>query len=513
MDKKLLRWNFIFQYGWVLTNMLSALLLLPLYLKNIDKDTLGVWLATGSVLGWMTLVDPGIGDVLQQRIAHLNGQGDQAEVGRTIASGYMACALVFLAAILVGGLCMALAGTIVDKDLSQHANLPAALAITVAATGFTLVSYGTMGMNQGLHNTVQVTFCSLTGNVLFLAINVLLLFRGWGVLSIALANLCRALYLNVYNVIALLIHTKKMGKGFISFQKSHFKKFIHIFSFTSASKIIAGISHSIDMVVLARYIAPSAIAVFEINKRPVGICYALIGRHSVAMMPLISHAAGRNDRSSIQQLVDKQFRIYSYAALFTCLLILYNYDWLIGLWAGSENFAGFTILNLMAAGLFCGLISYFMAIVGYALGDIKMNSMYNIVRNVFFGIAMFAAARWYGIVGTLWVSMLMSLVFDFAFYCWRLHKLGYLPAGFFQRHFSHWLYLLPLLFGGAICLRALTGMWVPEAMLLIRAVTNSILFSLLFAVLVLWLDKRMMKKAKWLGNTYLMLPLQKLRRA
>ena len=45
MDKKLLRWNFIFQYGWVLTNMLSALLLLPLYLKNIDKDTLGVWLA------------------------------------------------------------------------------------------------------------------------------------------------------------------------------------------------------------------------------------------------------------------------------------------------------------------------------------------------------------------------------------------------------------------------------------------------------------------------------------
>ncbi len=68
MDKKILKWNFIFQYGWVLTNIFNSILLLPLYLLHIDATTLGVWLATGNILGWMTLVDPGVGEVLQQKI-------------------------------------------------------------------------------------------------------------------------------------------------------------------------------------------------------------------------------------------------------------------------------------------------------------------------------------------------------------------------------------------------------------------------------------------------------------
>jgi hypothetical protein len=32
MNKKILKWNFIFQYGYVITNIINSIILLPLYL-------------------------------------------------------------------------------------------------------------------------------------------------------------------------------------------------------------------------------------------------------------------------------------------------------------------------------------------------------------------------------------------------------------------------------------------------------------------------------------------------
>src|SRR5829696_8458689 len=168
MDKKLLKWNFVFQYGWVLTNVFNSIVLLPLYLKNIDANTLGIWLATGAILGWITLVDPGVGEVLQQRIAELRGRNEKGEIGKLIGSGYSASAIVLLISVLLGLGCYFFIGRIIDKDVSAYPHLSTALVISVFATGLSLVSFTLIGINQGLHNSQQVAIFSLAANFLFL---------------------------------------------------------------------------------------------------------------------------------------------------------------------------------------------------------------------------------------------------------------------------------------------------------------------------------------------------------
>src|SRR4028118_387842 len=101
MNKKLLKWNLIFQYGYVITNIINSLILLPLYLKNIRADTLGIWLATGNILAWMTLADPGIGDVLQQKIAELRGKKLSSEISQTIGSGFIASGMILVISVVV----------------------------------------------------------------------------------------------------------------------------------------------------------------------------------------------------------------------------------------------------------------------------------------------------------------------------------------------------------------------------------------------------------------------------
>ena len=289
MDKKLLKWNFVFQYGWVMTNILNSILLLPLYLKNIDTATLGIWLATGAILGWMTLVDPGVGEVLQQRIAELRGRRENGEIGKLIGSGYLASGFVLLIAVILGLGCYFSLAHIIDKNVAAYPYLPQALIVTVLATGLSLVSFTISGINQGLHNAQQVAICSLSANFLFLFTNLLFLFLGYGVLSIALANLFRAFYINIYNMVTMH-RTLHRIVIIVFFEKAHFRSFIRIFSFTSTSKVITGLAYRVDMIVLARFISPALITMYEVNRRPINILGSLIGRHSVALKPLISHA-------------------------------------------------------------------------------------------------------------------------------------------------------------------------------------------------------------------------------
>lgn len=504
MNKKILRWNFVFQYGYVLTNIFNSVLLLPLYLKKIDANTLGIWLATGNILSWMTLVDPGVGEVLQQKIAELRGKKFIEEINQTIGSGFIASAIILLISIIIGFIFYFLLGLIIDKDVSKYPHLPMALMISIGATGLSLVSFSLSGINQGLHNAADVAISSLCANFLFLFTNLAFLYWGFGVMSIAIANITRALFINIYNITSMMKLLKKEELS-IEFSRSHFKRFIKIFSFTSLSKIISGLSSSIDMVILARFIPASMITVYEINKRPVKITQSLIGRHSVALMPTISHAKGLDDKEGIVRFINRQFKFYAYATIFTCFIFMLNYHNLITAWTGPGKYAGDYIMYLLVAIFFFNLVGYFMSNMGYALGDIKNNSLVNIVRGVIVAALMFVVAGKYGIIGTLWVSLGVMIFTDFFYFTYRLYKIGYLETFLVKNTLVIWSVLIPA--------SAVAGWGITEGvnkvltanMYLTKVFVTSTFFTIIFALLLFICDSelRIMLKAikvKWQEN-------------
>jgi O-antigen/teichoic acid export membrane protein len=487
MNKNILKWNFIFQYGYVITNIINSIILLPFYLHKIDASTLGVWLATGNILAWMTLVDPGVGDVLQQKIAELRGRNENSEIGKTIGSGLMAAGGILLLAVIAGFVFYFLIGAIINKDVTKYPNLQIALFFTIIATGMSLVSFSMSGINQGLHNAAQVAISSITANILFLIINVLLLIWGFGVISIAFANLCRAVYINIYNFSALkvLLNNERIS---IVFKFEHFKKFIRIFSFTSAASIIGGFSASMDTIVLARYIAPFMITIFEINKRPVQLTQSMVGRHSVALMPIVSHAVGKGDKPGIIDLINKQFKYYSYAALFIVFIFCFEYKDLISAWTGAGKFAGYPILYLLIANFFFGLIGYFMQNMGYALGDIKVNSIVSILKGLGIGGLYYVFGKNYGIVGILSVMLFGNLIVEFSYFTHRLYKLGYLNTGFVKSTLARWFTCMPLI--TIICTVACfgTSKIIPSNQYFLKIITNGAIISFVFFAIVFLID-------------------------
>lgn len=495
MNNKNLKWNFIFQYGFVITNIINALLTFPLYIDKIDPATLGLWVATGNILAWMTLADPGVGDVLQQRIAQLRGQDKSSEVGTTIGSGLMMSFIILIIAVIAGIIFYFLVGTIVDKDVSQYAGLQTALLISIIATGMSLVSFSLSGINLGLQNSAPVAISGITSNIVFLLVVVTLLFLGFGVMSIAYANLVRALYINIFNYTALQRALSSENLS-IAFSKSHFKGFIKIFSFTSVSRIIGGFSASMDMIFLARFVNPAFITIFEVNKRPIAMAKDLIGRHSVALMPLVSHANGKEDKTEIHRIIKTQFRYYYYIAIFVSLGFLFNFQNLITAWTGASKFAGNDIMYLLIGNFFIGLIGYFMQNMGYALGDIKMNSFISILKGVITGILFYFFSKAYGVMGVLFVMVAASLFIDFLFFGYRLYQLGYLNSSFISSVFRKWAVIIPLAAVGGWALSYLFAWVIPARMLLISIGLNGVSFTVLFLGLILLLDQEMRNQLK-----------------
>ncbi len=512
MDKKLLRWNFIFQYGYVLTNIFNSIILLPLYLKYIDANTLGIWLATGSILSWMILTDPGVGEVLQQKIAELRGKNLTKEVGDTIGSGIIASAIILVLSVILGFIFYFLLEFIINKDVSQYGNLKMALVISIVATGMSLVSFSLSGINQGLHNSANVAISSMSANVLFLICNVVLLLFGFGVMSIAFANLGRALFINGYNLLSMLQVLKKDHVS-INYSKKHFKSFIKIFSFTSASKILTGLSQSLDMIILARFIPASMITVYEINRRPINMTQGLIGRHSVALMPLISHAKGLGDQKGIIQFINKQFKIYMYAAVFTTIMFWLVYSNLISLWTGRAQYAGNTIVYLLLVNYFFALIGYFMSNMGYALGDIKMNSFINIVKGIAIAVLLIIVAKTYGIIGTILVWITVTISIDFIFFSYRLIKLGYLTRYLIRNTVQLLAIILPVGFAIGWLIKLASGYLFADDAYLLKLLLNGATFTLFFLLMILIIDQDFRDTAKGLKDKFFLSSFYKTIRA
>ena len=490
MDKKVLRWNFVFQYGYVITNIINSLILLPFYLKRIDASTLGVWLATGNILAWMTLIDPGIGEVLQQKIAELLGRDEKTEIGKTIGSGLIASGCILLLAVIAGFVFYSLIGVIINKDVTRYPNLQIALFISIIATGMSLTSFSMSGINQGLQNASQVAISSIAANILFLIVNVSLLLLGFNIISIAFANMCRALFINIYNFTTLK-HVLNKGGMQIIFEKLHFQRFIKIFSFTSVASIIGGLSASMDTIFLARFVKPSVITLFEINKRPVQLTGSLVGRHSVALMPTLSHAQGKNDQAGILNLIAVQFKYYSYAALFIALGLIFNYYDLITAWTGNGKYVGDTIIRFLAANFFFGLIGYFMSNVSYALGDIKVNSLINILRGLIMGVAFYFGSKYYGILGLVFVMFIGSITIDLPLFSYRLFKIGYLKPYLIKETLSLWIIVIPLALLAGIGSSFVVNRFMPHDLHSIKILVNGSLFTVLFAAIVFTLDRKL----------------------
>jgi len=96
------KWNLFFHYVSIALALVSGVVLVPLYLRFIPLYLYGAWLATGNILAWLTVIDPGLSTVLQQRAGMAYGRRDVAELGSLLTGGVLLSGAIALLVLIAG---------------------------------------------------------------------------------------------------------------------------------------------------------------------------------------------------------------------------------------------------------------------------------------------------------------------------------------------------------------------------------------------------------------------------
>lgn len=416
-------WNLFFHYTAFALVLTSGVVLVPLYLKYIPVDLYGAWLATGNVLAWMTMVDPGISTIVMQRVAVSYGNKDAREV-YAFVSGGIALSLAVAVLVIVGGFLIEgyLPGWLRLVSNEHQLALREAFRWAIAGTALSILSYGMTAVNQGLQSSLGIGLIYVVSNVAAILATVWLLLAGHGVAALGIAVLIRGAGLCLGNAGYLAWRLTSDLRGFrLSFAK--ISELFRLTRYQFLGQIGGTLSTQIDSFVIARYLGPEVVPVLILTRRAPDTLKMLAERPAVAFMPAIAHAigAGEFEKARTALLLLMHAIVWILGLLVGGFLCL-NDDF-VRLWVGPELFAGYAINLIICAILLLSVLTRSFANLCMAMGNIKGNNVAAIIESLVFVPLVLLGAQSVGLIGVALAPLLAMVAVSVWYYPRSFQKL------------------------------------------------------------------------------------------
>jgi len=425
--KKTTLWNFLFLNIGFVISIFNGILIIPLYLHYIDSSLYGAWLATGNILTWITVVDPGVGDVLLQKVAFAIGKDDKKEIGAAIASGILISAGLFVISVIIGYAFSFFIGDLANINKLFRGDIISAFRIALWGTAFGLLADTFRNIVLAYQKTKLNGMFLYSVIVMAIILNIVLLILHFGVFALAYAALFRGLATFGYSLVLTILLIKK-NQVHLQVQRSYFKSFSKIFAFTFSSRLFETIASNIDLILVARYLGTNAVTVLDLSRRPLKLATGLANNVTISMLPSLPHLFGSGQAEKIRATVIRIWTTVLWSSGFLIGgFILFNYN-LTSNWVGKQFWVGDSNNIIMCASFFLLSIGYNLSNITYSLGDIRNNSIINVIKSTVYLLCLFLLAKTMGMTGVL-IAFVVPVLIMLAYYPRKVSRDTYLTSG------------------------------------------------------------------------------------
>jgi O-antigen/teichoic acid export membrane protein len=393
-----------FSYLNYVIAFINGILIVPFYLSFIEAETYGAWLATGNILTWLTIADPGTSNVTIQRIAKSSVRNDQRIVGyqalSSIVLSFIACTICMLGGFLVSGYSTAILNL---SDPSVIKEIQHAFSIAVVGVSIALFEYSIYAILQGLQQQFYTGMARILGRLVGITVSVILVINGFGIKSIAIGVL-------VTNSISLIINLVHLLRSEINLQWSmrYFKSYIKIFSLTFFSRVFSVIYENIDLILVSRFLNPVVVAQLEITRRPMRYLQGFLVAPSQSLMPTLSNYFGHNKPAQARQLIEKLLVGFFCIFFITGLGFMMFNETLITVWVGKQFFIGNSINTILSLGIVLTMFNYILSNINISLGNIRGTSYTGIVNSIVGLALLLTLGYFFGLTGLV-IAPLISI--------------------------------------------------------------------------------------------------------
>ncbi|TWJ04614.1 Na+-driven multidrug efflux pump [Mucilaginibacter frigoritolerans] len=416
-------WNFFFLNLRTIIAIVNGILIVPLYLHYININLYGAWLATGNIMMWLSIADPGVGDVLLQKVGNALGKNDRNEIGLAITSGLLISLLLFVTVLGIGLVCSYYVGTIIRYTGKDVGILITCFRLAIIGTCFSLLANTFNNILLGFQRTKEFGFYSTLISVFSIVFNIVLLISGAGIYSIAYTFLIRGLLTVLYSMVHSYIVLKRENISY-KLDMSYTKSLINIFIYTFFGKTFNSLSGNIDLIIVSRYLGPEAVTLLELSRRPIRILTGFVNNITISALPAFSHLSGSYDKDKFKHLITTSITYIIWVTGFIVGgLLLFDSD-IVAIWVGKIHYFGNTNNIISCFAYYLLSITYSISNILYSFGDIKKNNLVIIARNLIYLLVVAVFVSLWGITGELLAFLISIVLLNCTYFPIRILKLA-----------------------------------------------------------------------------------------
>jgi O-antigen/teichoic acid export membrane protein len=393
------------QYVQITLTIIYGVVFIPLYLKYISTEMYGVWMATGNIMMWFSILMPDWSQLLLQQLGVAYGAEDKEKFSRIFVSGFF-IAVIFGILFFVASWS---ASSLFDNWLKlsddfDSSTLIDAFLLASAGTALTFVASTFSSVNLALQQTLAAGLINILSMLVRIGVVLIMIFSNYGILALGYGNLSYGVTMLVSNIVVANYNLKYFNIIF-HFNFNELKNLINLTFFTSINKFGNTFMKQIDYFLVTRYLGGEATTMLRIIKVVPETLMLFATNTSFTLMPVISFMKGAD---TLKDKMEKLMRFTGVMFTFSCFLggAVYAFDeGFIYLWVGESLFAGKSIVFLVVLNLIIAGISDTFGRYVFTIGKIKTVSSIRFILSILQIGLMFIGVIFWGIVGMIIASI------------------------------------------------------------------------------------------------------------
>jgi len=336
--------------GYVLTfaTIVVGLWLTPFTLSFLDREEYAIFTLTGDMLMWLGLLDLGITAGLRVQAAQLTGHPDQDRLNRLASTGFFTQNLVVVAVLALG------AGAAfvfphffpVRPDLQADASVMLILMVLGLAMSVGTQTFSALLVaNQQIHIDNAIGIFNI---VIRTVLTVVLLKAGWGMYSLAAANLAAkgtSASLAVARTYRL-IPGLQLRRRYASWET--LKRIGHLGIWFSLGGLAGIVSGALDRVMTAKIISVDMVTTLTLTGRLYSLSNILLSQITDTARPMLGQLFGQKKMGDVLRVYRHLFALSTGSAVIAAASMWAGNGSFVTRWVGGANYGG-TALDLALA--------------------------------------------------------------------------------------------------------------------------------------------------------------------
>lgn len=375
------QWNILFSYGMLGLTIVRNFLLVPIFFKYIGDFEYKAWLASGSVAVQLLAVDFGLMGALSQMVASAYGRKDAENIQKLVGTGLLIALGIAVFVTIVGIAAAFLVPSMIRVSGSIADNITLAFLVVAIANGIQLISVAMRAILGSLQRPFGPGVQGLLSEILAIGVTLILLFNGFGLLSIAIGLLVRACWNSITNTIQFLYVFHRVLGLRVDMDRAILAILWRLSAYQFLAQLAGRINISFPPFLIGVFVGPEAAGSFALTTRAHDMIRTITLMFGGALNPALAHLYGEGDRRRFREFMFSRTRIQVlFGSIATLGAIVFNESFM-RLWIGDGNFSGQFVNVLVGISVFVGMLASIGYDGLYCMGALKRTGIVVLIES------------------------------------------------------------------------------------------------------------------------------------